>query len=214
MGIHRILHLNGKIYTLDREDGRPFYGEEIIEVKGEHYREWIPWRSKLGALFKKRDLSIPDVDVLYLGAAQGTTVSHLSDILDKGRIFAVEFSSVAFRKLVHLSRRRDNIVPILADAFHPERYRSMVPSVGMLYQDVSQKDQTRMFSTNGEMFLDKNGLGILMLKARSVDVTARPEDVYNDSEGELRTHGYEVISIEDLSPFQKDHAAIEVRYRS
>ncbi len=214
MGTNRILNSNGKIYTLDREGGQPVYGEEIIEVNGEKYREWIPWRSKLGALLKKRDFSIPDVDVLYLGAAQGTTVSHLSDILEEGRIFAVEFSPVAFRKLVHLSRRRDNIIPILADAFHPERYRSMVPTVGMLYQDVSQKDQTGMFVMNGGMFLEKNGLGLLMLKARSVDVTARPEDVYGNSARELRDSGCDVISIEDLSPFQKDHAAIETRFRS
>jgi fibrillarin-like pre-rRNA processing protein len=211
MSAERVLKMDDRIYTLDAEGGRPVYGEKIIEVHERKYREWIPWRSKLGALLRKRDYTLEDADILYLGAAQGTTVSHLSDILERGRIFAVEFSPVAFRKLAGLSRRRNNIIPILGDAFYPEKYRMMVPSVDLLYQDVSQKEQVEMFNRNADIFLGKEGRGLLMLKSRSVDVTARPEDVYDKAVSDLRKAGFEKTLIQDLSPFQKDHAAIGIR---
>ncbi len=205
------LRKDGRIFTRDKGDGKPVYGENLLEHDGFIYREWIPWRSKLGALFKKRE-DVPGLygNILYLGAAQGTTVSHISDLLDDGIIYAVEFSPVAFRKLVAIAKNRKNIVPILADAFHPERYRAMVPVVDIIYQDVSQKDQVGMFAKNATMFLKKGGSGFLMLKARSVDVTARPEDIFNIASKELKKEGFEVEAVEDLSPFQVDHAAILV----
>ena len=202
----------GKLYTLDREGGRSVYGEKMIEVDGRTYREWIPWRSKLSALMKKMDRMIPFTDdVLYLGAAQGTTVSHISDILEDGMIHAVEFSEPAFRKLAQLARIRDNIYPILEDAFHPERFRAMVPPVDILYQDVSQKEQLKLFLLNSKLFLKKGGLGLLMLKSRSVDVTARPEDIFEKVGEGLRSEGLRVEEIVELDPFQVDHAAIIIR---
>ena len=205
------LRVDGRMFTRDRGDGKPVYGENMMEHDGSIYREWIPWRSKLGALFKKRE-DVPGLhgNILYLGAAQGTTVSHISDLLDDGMIYAVEFSPVAFRKLAMISKNRKNIVPILADAFHPERYQAMVPPVDILYQDVSQKDQVGMFMKNAFIFLKKGGSGFLMLKARSVDVTARPEDIFDIATKELKKEGFEVEAVEDLSPFQIDHAAILV----
>jgi fibrillarin-like pre-rRNA processing protein len=205
----RTLWKEGKLYTLDREGGRSVYGEKIIEVNGSFYREWIPWRSKLSALMKKleKEVSIAG-DILYLGAAQGTTVSHISDILESGTIFAVEFSNTAYRKLVLLAKRRDNIVPIMEDAFHPERFRAMVSPVDILYQDVSQKEQLKLFVMNSKLFLKKGGMGFLMLKSRSVDVTARPNEIYEKVVEGLRSEGLKVEEIVELDPFQVDHAAI------
>ena len=48
------------------------------------YRVWNPFRSKLGAAILSGVDSIhmpPGTKVLYLGAASGTTVSHVSDIV-------------------------------------------------------------------------------------------------------------------------------------
>ena len=48
------------------------------------YRVWNPYRSKIAAaiLGGVSDIYIrPGVKVLYLGAASGTTVSHVSDIV-------------------------------------------------------------------------------------------------------------------------------------
>ena len=94
-----ILRRNGRLYTRDLMTGRSVYGEKIEEFPEGIYREWIPWRSKMGALLKmEENVDIPRGNVLYLGAAQGTTVSHLSDINPEGVFYAVEFSKTPFDK--------------------------------------------------------------------------------------------------------------------
>ena len=125
----------------------------------------------------------------------------------------MEFSNVTFRKLAGLAGTRHNIVPILEDAFHPERYGNIVPTVDLLYQDVSQKDQAGLFLLNGSRFLRKGGKGIIMIKARSIDVTARPADIYKVFEDELLNSGYLVMKTVELDPFQKDHAAVIIEKR-
>ena len=199
----------GRIYTKDLMGGRSVYGEDIVEIHGEFYREWIPWRSKMAALLKKnRDVSLPSGRILYLGAAQGTTVSHLSDLNPSGIIFAVEFSKVPFVKLSVLARERMNVVPILDDACHPERYAAMVGSADFIYQDVSQKDQAGIFLKNADSMLRKGGSGILMVKARSVDVTADPLKIFEEISSRISAAGYTISGIHPLAPYQADHAAI------
>lgn len=69
--------------------GTTVYGEKRISVDdgtGEkrEYRAWNPFRSKLGAAILGGVSNIwicPGAKVLYLGAASGTTVSHVSDIV-------------------------------------------------------------------------------------------------------------------------------------
>jgi hypothetical protein len=61
----------------------------LLLLKGENgekieYRVWNPFRSKLGAAILGGVDQIhikPGAKVLYLGAASGTTVSHVSDIV-------------------------------------------------------------------------------------------------------------------------------------
>ncbi|MGA1848678.1 MAG: fibrillarin-like rRNA/tRNA 2'-O-methyltransferase [Thermoplasmatota archaeon] len=209
----RLINIENKVYTLDREGGRSVYGESLLELDGAAWREWIPWRSKLGALFTKRPgMTLKfEGDVLYLGAAQGTTVSHISDLLEGGAIYAVEFSRAPFIKLSDLSRKRDNIVPILEDAFHPERYRAIVPTVSTVYQDVAQKEQLEMFLLNCGIFLRPGGLGVLMLKSRSVDVTARPSEIFEKVSSGLVKDGFTILETVDLSPYQIDHFAFVLR---
>jgi len=212
MDTPRLRMVEGRIYTLDLEGGRSVYGEPIVELEGRKYREWVPWRSKLSALMKKiGPFKLPEGSVLYLGAAQGTTVSHVSDLLPDGVIFAVEVSKTAFNSLEALAGRRTNVVPVLEDAFYPERYSTMVGRVDLLYQDVSQKEQVVMFLRNADRMLKKGARGILMLKARSVDVTADPRSIYSRARSMLENGGYAVENVVDLSPFQADHAAILVR---
>jgi fibrillarin-like rRNA methylase len=58
--------------------------------------------------------------VLYLGAASGTSVSHVSDIVGpEGTVYAVEFSHRSGRDLVNMAKRRPNVVPVIEDARHP-----------------------------------------------------------------------------------------------
>ena len=85
---------DGQIATKNLTPGISVYGEELIQEK-EEYRIWNPRRSKLAAALlnglENLDIS-EDAKVLYLGASTGTTVSHISDIVTDGRIYAVEFS--------------------------------------------------------------------------------------------------------------------------
>jgi rRNA 2'-O-methyltransferase fibrillarin len=82
--------------------GESVYGEKRISVEGANegekieYRVWNPFRSKLAAsvLAGVDNIHIkPGSRVLYLGAASGTSVSHVSDIVGaEGVVYAVEFS--------------------------------------------------------------------------------------------------------------------------
>lgn len=115
---------DGQIATKNLTPGISVYGEELIQEK-EEYRIWNPRRSKLAAALlnglENLDIS-EDAKVLYLGASTGTTISHISDIVTDGRIYAVEFSPTTAKKLVRLARQRTNIAPILGDATKPKNY--------------------------------------------------------------------------------------------
>jgi fibrillarin-like pre-rRNA processing protein len=190
--------------------GLKIYNEKLVKYKNKEFRSWNPYRSKLAtAILNGLDFEIkPDSKVLYLGAATGTTVSHISDILKNGMIYAVENSPVAMNKLIQVCEKRQNIVPILADANHPDRYSHIVPSVDMVYQDISQRNQAEIFIENANKFLKKKGKGILMVKARSIDVSMKPKDAYDTVCSKLMRDKLQVVKKIDLSPFEKDHSAI------
>jgi hypothetical protein len=55
--------------------------------------------------------------VLYLGAASGTSVSHVADIVGPtGLVYAVEFSHRSGRDLINMAKKRTNVIPIIEDA--------------------------------------------------------------------------------------------------
>lgn len=89
------------LVTKNLVPGDSVYGEKRISIDDENgakieYRIWNPFRSKLGAAILggvENTYIKPGSKVLYLGAASGTTVSHVSDIVGpEGRVYAVEFS--------------------------------------------------------------------------------------------------------------------------
>ncbi len=203
------------LYTRNLVPGKSVYGEGLVTQGGVEYRKWDAARSKLAAYLKRGGRHWPfrpGSSVLYLGAGSGTTVSHISDVCARGNIVAVEISPRVFRDLVSLAEARPNLIPIMADAGHPESYRGHVGVVDVLYQDVAQRDQEAIFLRNIEI-LRPGGTGILMVKARSVDVAAPPSDVYDHARGALLKGGLEVLDVRELDPFEVDHAAIVVRKR-
>ncbi len=205
-----------RLFTKNLVPTKQVYGEELVSWKGEEYRVWNPRRSKACAMLRKGCKVFPiyeDSKILYLGAANGTTPSHLSDISIKGMLFCVEFSKRAFQDLMALCVKRKNMIPILADANKPEIYRSIVGKVDLVYQDVSQRDQTGIFLKNVDNFLKPDGFGILMVKARSVDVTAKPKYVFKEAQKELKEKGLKVLESVILKPYEKDHAALVVQNR-
>ncbi|XP_064499473.1 rRNA 2'-O-methyltransferase fibrillarin-like, partial [Pseudopipra pipra] len=63
----------------------------------------------------------------HLGAASGTTVSHVSDIVgQEGVVYAVEFSHRSGRDLLNVVKKRTNVVPVIEDARHPHKYRMLI----------------------------------------------------------------------------------------
>lgn len=204
------------LYTRNLVPGTAVYGEGLVRDEGIEYRKWDAARSKLAAYLKRGGRVWPfrtASSVLYLGAGSGTTVSHVSDLCPQGNVVAIELSPRVFRDLVAVAEARPNLVPILADATRPESYRSHVTPVDVLYQDVAQRDQEGIFLRNLD-FLRPGGVGFLMVKARSVDVAARPAEVYAHAQDSLIGHGLDLLDLRELDPFEVDHGVLVVRRRS
>ena len=201
-----------EVATLNLTPGISVYGEELITEDVE-YRLWNPRRSKLSAAILNglKNLDIKNDDkVLYLGASTGTTVSHISDIAYNGRIYAVEFSPVTAKKLTRLSRQRHNIYPILGDATKPKEYMNIVENVDFLYCDVAQPTQSELFMKNMNLFSKDNTLGMITIKARSIDVVQKPKKIFKQEEKKLKEKGFKIIEKIKLEPYEKDHIAFLV----
>ena len=170
-------------------------------------RIWEPYRSKLAALYHVGngvELG-PAQQVLYLGAANGTTVSHVADYTEA--VYAVEFAPRPMQDLIEVARRRRNVIPIMADATRPETYAPLVEAVDLVYQDVAQPDQAAIAIRNC-VFLKPGGYLILMLKTRSVDVRKDPVTVFDETIRVLEAAGFTVQESVWLAPYHQDHAAI------
>jgi fibrillarin-like pre-rRNA processing protein len=207
------LQLDGNtlLVTRNMTPGRTYYGEPTYEVDGVEYRSWNPTRSKLAAAILK-GVGImpvrPGATVLYLGAASGTTVSHVSDIIgEDGHVWAVDFAPRALRDLLDkVARYRSNVSPILGDANEPMGYSSLVPRVDAVFADVAQPNQAEIVVKNASMFLKEGGWAMLSIKSRSVDVRRKPRDVYEAEVRVLEDGGLKVRELVELDPYEKDHA--------
>lgn len=183
--------------------GAPVYGEA---TDGE-WRAWDPERSKLGGMLELGfDTGLTGSEtVLYLGAAAGTTVSHVADFA--GPTYAVEFAPRPTRDLLEVAESRDRLFPLLKDARKPETYAHVVESeVDAIVQDVATRGQATVAARNAR-FLADGGRLLLAVKARSEDVTADPDDVFATVLHELEGT-YEVLESERLDRFHEDHLGV------
>jgi fibrillarin-like pre-rRNA processing protein len=200
-----------KLATKNLAVGSSVYGERLVKFKGDEYRLWDPYRSKLAAAILKGLETVPiypNQKVLYLGAASGTTASHISDIVGEvGHVYCVEFASRSLRELVNnVCAFRYNMSPILADARMPESYSRMVQRVNSVYCDVAQPEQARILADNADMFLADGGWSLLAIKSQSIDVTKEPSVVYRKEVAILESRGFHIREVIDLEPFDKAHA--------
>lgn len=208
----KVYYKDGNVATKNLNPGTSVYGEELI-VEDEEYRIWNPRRSKLAAALLNglENLEIQDTSkVLYLGASTGTTVSHISDIAINGKIYAVEFSPTTAKKLVQLSNQRFNIAPILGDATKPKGYLNIVEKTDLVYCDVAQPNQSELFMRNMNLFSKDDGVGLLMIKARSIDVVQKPKKIFREQEKKLKEKGFKIVEKVKLEPYEKDHIAFLV----
>jgi rRNA 2'-O-methyltransferase fibrillarin len=205
------------LVTKNMVPGESVYGEKRISVEvgeGEkvEYRVWNPFRSKLAAsvLAGVDNIHIkPGVKVLYLGAASGTSVSHVSDVVGpEGTVYAVEFSHRSGRDLVNMAKKRPNIVPIIEDARHPQKYRMLVPMVDVIFADVAQPDQARIVGLNGQYFLKNGGHFVISIKASCIDSTAVPEAVFAREVKKLQEMQMKPKEQVTLEPYERDHAMV------
>jgi len=198
---------------------RTFDGEERLATRGEpaygeptdgEWRLWDAGRSKLGAMLELgMDTGLAGGEtVLYLGAAAGTTVSHVADFA--GPTYAVEFAPRPTRDLLDVAEPRGNLFPLLKDARTPRTYAHVVEPVDVLVQDVATRGQARVANLNRQ-FLREDGRLLLALKARSEDVTTAPEETFEAALADLE---YEVLATERLEPYHEDHLAVVARPNS
>ena len=202
-----------KLATKNLAEGNSVYGERLVRVEGSEYRLWDPFRSKLAAAILNGLETVPvypSERVLYLGAASGTTPSHISDIVgENGHVYCVEFASRSLRELVNnVVAFRYNMSPILADARLPKSYLRMVELVNTVYSDVAQPEQARLLADNADMFLLDKGWVILTIKAQSIDVTKDPSVVFKKEIVILESRGFRVNQVVSLEPFDKAHAMV------
>lgn len=203
-----------KLATKNLVPGRSVYRERLIQYRNTEYRVWDPFRSKLAASILKglRTVPIkPGHKVLYLGAASGTTASHVSDIVnEQGYVYCVEFAPRVIRELLNnVCAHRSNMSPILEDARFPERYRNVVTGkVDDIYCDIAQPEQAKVLVENAKIFLKKRGGIMLAVKSQSIDVTKAPAEIYHQEAVILRKNGFEIDDTVELEPYEKAHAMI------
>lgn len=215
------------LVTLNSTPGVAVYGEKRISVEGPpgpdgnttkvEYRVWNPFRSKIAAAVLGGVDNIwikPGSKVLYIGAAAGTSVSHVSDIVGPdGMVYAVEFSHRPGRDLINVAKARTNVIPIIEDARHPLKYRMLVGMVDVVFADVAQPDQARIVALNSHYFLKNGGHAMIAIKASCIDSTAAPEAVFRREVSKLQAENFKPLEQLTLEPYERDHAVVIAQYR-
>jgi rRNA 2'-O-methyltransferase fibrillarin len=210
------------LVTKNLVPGESVYGEKRISVEGPdgvktEYRVWNPFRSKLaaGILGGVDHIHIaPGKRVLYLGAASGTTVSHVADIVGpEGLVYAVEFSHRSGRDLINMAKKRTNVIPIIEDARHPHKYRMLVGMVDVIFADVAQPDQARIIALNAHNFLKNGGHIVISIKANCIDSTVEAAKVFASEVKKLQQEKIKPQEQLTLEPYERDHALVVGVYR-
>ena len=213
------IYTDGKsVYTKNLLPGRRVYGEKLVSEQHIEYRHWDPYRSKYCAALKNgllQNLFKHGENVLYLGSAEGTTLSHVSDLVgETGLVFGVDISEIAMMKLVGLAEIRTNILPILNDAENPNTYSKTIEEtcgkVDALFMDISQRNQAEIFVKNSQ-FLKQHHLGALVVKIKSISQSKKKEDVLEAEKRTLQKEGLEILQVVDLAPYEKHHYLILVK---
>ncbi|MBD3388534.1 MAG: fibrillarin-like rRNA/tRNA 2'-O-methyltransferase [Candidatus Altiarchaeales archaeon] len=201
--------IDRKLATHNKTPGYRVYGEKTVKKKGKEYRMWDPHRSKVAAALAKGMKTFPispGSSVLYLGASSGTTASHIADIAET--VYCVEFSKRMMRELLPVCDRKQNMIPILADARHPWEYSNTIANADVLIQDVAQPDQAGILLNNYDTFKFKHAL--LSIKARSINSAKDPKKVFKAEKKKL-TQKFEILEQLSLEPYEEDHMLLNLK---
>lgn len=209
-----VFEVSGRLATRSFAPGHSIYGEETRKLNGTEYRLWDAKRSKLAAAILKGLRNFPfkeGSNVLYLGAASGTTASHVSDLVGaSGTVYCVEFSATVARDLINVCEARKNMLPLVEDARFPERYAEHVTQVDVVYQDVADREQVQILVENCKRFLSQGKLAFFAVKSRSIDSARPPQQVYAHVISQLQ-RSFDVLEKIRLEPFDRDHLFLVLR---
>ncbi|KAF7132125.1 hypothetical protein RHSIM_Rhsim09G0199600 [Rhododendron simsii] len=181
-------------------------GSKVVTGKHRHKGVFITWGKEDAlctknlvpgeAVYNEKRVSVqaPGSRVLYLGAASGTTVSHVSDLVGRG--------------LVNMAKKRTNVIPIIEDARHPAKYRMLVGMVDVIFSDVAQPDQARILALNASYFLKTGGHFVISIKANCIDSTEPVSAVFAQEVKKLQADHFNPIEQVTLQPFERDHACV------
>jgi len=203
-----------RIYTKNLLPKKRVYGERLTNIDGTEYREWDAFRSKYCAALKSgltKSIFFSGATVLYLGSAEGTTVSHVSDIVgEEGSVFCVDISEIAMKKLAALAEERQNLFPIISDAQLTNNYKEYFEKkADAIFQDISQRNQADIFVRNAPL-LKKGGLGAIAIKTKSISQAKEKADVLS-GEIKILEKEFEIIQVVNLEPFEKHHYLVLVK---
>lgn len=208
-----VFMIDGKVATKSMVPGAKVYGEDLENVNGTEYRMWTPFRSKLAAAVMKglKNFAIKQgSDVLYLGAATGTTCSHVSDIIGMdGTVYCVEISERSMRELLKVCDSRKNMLPIFADARNVDSYSGDVGSVDILYEDVAAPDQADILIRNAKL-LKKNGIAYVAIKSQSIDISKKPKEVFDEFIRNV-SGTFELLESVDIDSYDKKHLFVVLK---
>ena len=210
-----VFSIGGKLATENMVRGSKAYSEELVAIGAKEYRLWNPYRSKLSAAIMNgmKEMHIgPGSKVLYLGAATGTTASHVSDIVGpNGSVYCIELSDRNMRQLIKVCEKRKNMLPILGDAGDTDKYKDYISECDVIYQDVSSRDQSGILLENSK-FLKKGGFAYFIIKSQSIDVGRKPSEVF-DSELKKAAEAYELLEKVSIEPYDELHMFAVLRKR-
>ena len=210
-----VFKVDSKLATKSIVKGMKVYDEELIKVGEVEYRLWNPYRSKLAAAIINGlgEMQIkPGSKILYLGAATGTTSSHVSDIVEqKGDVYCIEISERNMRQLLKVCEKRTNMLPLLSDARMVDNYAEEVGEVDVIYQDVSARDQADILVRNSRL-LKKGGIAYVAIKSQSISSSRDPNEVFKEFLNDV-SGTFVVLERIDIRPFDKDHLFVSLRKR-
>ncbi|MGI0150973.1 MAG: fibrillarin-like rRNA/tRNA 2'-O-methyltransferase, partial [Thermoplasmata archaeon] len=195
-------------WTRSVAGAEPVYGERVRPRPEGALRLFEPGRSKLAAGLARgltAPLPRPGERWLYLGAATGTTASHVADLVGPtGRVYAVEKSVRPFARLLALARRYPNLCPVLGDAGWTDRHLGLIPPVDGLYADLAQPDQVELVLENAREFLRDGGALLCALKTASMGRDRTPEEHARRARESLASE-FELAAAIPLEPFHRRH---------
>jgi rRNA 2'-O-methyltransferase fibrillarin len=112
-----------------------------------------------------------------------------------------------------MAKKRTNVIPIIEDARHPQKYRMLIGMVDVVFADVAQPDQARIIALNAHMFLKTGGHIVISIKANCIDSTVDAATVFAREVKKLQEEKIKPQEQLTLEPYERDHAIVVGCYR-